>query len=110
MKINYTLNEGTQRILFNCLLTIDNKAVALSYERHKGYLKVEFLNRLDTLGNNPNDFEEVFLFPVSAFLPPEPGKGPHAMYQEVVNSNYFRTGKWHELRWALLPTKIVDIK
>lgn len=99
MKINYTINEDTQRILFACLLTINNRLVVLSYEQHREYLKPELRNKLETLGDNPNDFEEIFLYPVSAFLPPEPGKGAHAMYQEIVNSNYFKTGKWHELQW-----------
>jgi len=101
MKINYTINEDTQRILFTCLLTINNRLVVLSYEQHKGYLKTELLD--DTLGDNPTDFEDVFLYPVSAFLPPVAKEDqevkPHVMHQEIVNSNYFRTGKWHELQW-----------
>lgn len=102
MKINYTINEGTQRILFTCLLTINNRQVVLSYEQHKGYLKTELLD--ENLGDNPTDFEDVFLYPVSAFLPPPPAsvnkpQVPHKIYQEIIDSNYFKVGKWHELQW-----------
>ena len=89
-------------VTYSTELHVNGKTVCLEYSTLVGYLnmqpQVDNVKVLKT--EEKTHFEKCFLWPVECFLPPVKGTGAHMMYQQLVQSNYNQSGKWHELRWS----------